>query len=616
MMLTKYSDFKSNLNENVQQAKTYLKNRALKIKRDDFAANKGDESSEDETKADLMRLSSIGLDPQEVRRAEQDPNFLKIKDLLKDAPGYTYVFTKFFFEDLSELEPNQRFEDLKNLYLTLREMRQSISSLPMPVDRYTTQNPTPEDKRGPYERLLDDLEKLKGNRVTTRWVNQLLVWQKAWFEKPTPVQKERIDGIAAAFDEFGKEPDGTKDVKKNKELQEYFFLKIKKYKTIGELIQGAENYVKSANNAGMAKFLQAVAKTNMKYGEINGAEEVYNEKDVLILEVRTFVANRDLNSNTSHCIANSQASWDSYCGDNKFTKQYYIYNFNLAPSDVKSVIGITIGEGGRVTACHAKNDGSFGSEIGSYMKRLGIDMSVLAPMSKEEIEKKKKRMIANQQIVKPKTLNQQGVTLEQAKQFFEEGADPNAQQGAPLQNAVKEDDIEKARYLLDVGAYPNVGNAIKYAQNLPMIKLLVDKGSNMTTEVFHSIMKDYEAVEYVLNAGVDPNFEKGYPIRTAAKLGDTRMINMLVKAGADIKERRYMVVKYAVEHGKLDVIKLLLEKMRQLDDPNLKDPSLRKKFIEDWVNWCHTSDKIDDIKKEETSDLLRSYLNKETKKDT
>ena len=106
--------------------------------------------------------------------------------------------------------------------------------------------------------------------------------------------------------------------------------------------------------------------------EINGAEEVYNENNILIIEVRSFVANRDLNSNTSHCIASSQGAWDSYVGDNRFTKQYYIYNFNLPPSDVKSVIGITIGEGGRVTACHTKNDGGFTSQIESYMKSLKI----------------------------------------------------------------------------------------------------------------------------------------------------------------------------------------------------------------------------------------------------
>jgi hypothetical protein len=68
---------------------------------------------------------------------------------------------------------------LKNLLTILKDLRQSLSQLPMPVDRYTTQKPTEQDKRGPYERLLDDLEKLKSGRKINKWVNKLLPWQKS-----------------------------------------------------------------------------------------------------------------------------------------------------------------------------------------------------------------------------------------------------------------------------------------------------------------------------------------------------------------------------------------------------------------------------------------------------
>jgi hypothetical protein len=43
-----------------------------------------------------------------------------------------------------------------------------------------------------------------------------------------------------------------------------------------------------------------------------------------------------------------------------------------------------------------------------------------------------------------------------------------------------------------------------------------------------------------------------------------------------------MVVKWAVEHGKLDVIKYLMEKMRQLDYPNYKDTVIRATYINYW----------------------------------
>lgn len=591
-MIAKYSEFKDSLNENIQQAKTYMKNRAIKLKRVAL-------SEEGET--DEETLKKVGLSPMEVREAEQNREFIKIKDLVKDAPGYTYVFTKFYFEDMADLEPQQRMEDLITLYNTLKDLRQSLSSLPMPVDRYTTQKPTAEDPRGPYERLIDDLEKLKGSRLTNKWIGELLTWQKPWFDRMTPVQKEKIDGIAIAFDEFGKTPDGKKDPAVNKVLQEIFWKKVGRYKTLSELISGAESNIRAVNNAAMSKFLIAMSKVNDKYGEINGVEEIYNENNILIIEVRSYVANRELNANTAHCIKDSQSQWNHYVGDDKFTKQYYIYNFNLDASDNKSVIGVTVGERGRVTACHLKNDAGFSDRIEPYMKSIKVPMSVLAPMSSEEIEKKKKRMIANKEIVKPK------LTLDQVKKYFEEGADPNAQTGIPLQNAVKEDDYDRVKYLLTVGAYPNVGNAIKFAKNLDMIKLLVDYGSEINNEVFHSILKDYDAVEYVLKAGVDPNFEKGLAIRTAARLGDTKMIELLIKYGANVSERRYMVVKWAVEHANLDVIKFLMEKMRQFSDPNFKDKEMREKLINDWIHWCQSSDKITEKQKEETKDLLATF---------
>jgi hypothetical protein len=40
----------------------------------------------------------------------------------------------------------------------------------------------------------------------------------------------------------------------------------------------------------LLNFYKLLLRVNQKYGEINGAEEVYNENNVLILEVRSFVS--------------------------------------------------------------------------------------------------------------------------------------------------------------------------------------------------------------------------------------------------------------------------------------------------------------------------------------
>jgi hypothetical protein len=64
MINKRYFDFKESLNENVQQAKVYLKNLALKKKKEAAGETEG----------------PVGLSADEVRAAETNPSFVKIKD--------------------------------------------------------------------------------------------------------------------------------------------------------------------------------------------------------------------------------------------------------------------------------------------------------------------------------------------------------------------------------------------------------------------------------------------------------------------------------------------------------------------------------------------------------
>ena len=98
MINKRYFDFKDSLNENVQQAKVYLKNLALKKKKESPGETEG----------------PVGLSADEVRAAETNPNFVKIKDMCRENPGYTYLFTKIFFDEYKE--DTERFVDLQNLY--------------------------------------------------------------------------------------------------------------------------------------------------------------------------------------------------------------------------------------------------------------------------------------------------------------------------------------------------------------------------------------------------------------------------------------------------------------------------------------------------------------------
>lgn len=608
MILKRFTDFRKNyngigdqLNENIQQAKTYIRNMALNKKKTKLKDSSPELSKEE--------IAAVGLSKAEVAAADNQEEFQKILAVVKDSPGLAYLFTKIYYEHLDEPSPERKIESLVYLLGRLKKHRNSLGELPMSPDRYVSKAACDEEdlkseqegrqKRSAYERLDDDLTKLEGKIVTNKWIGDLLSFQKVWMGKLTPYHKEKIEGIAAAFDDFGIE-DGIKDKSANKSLQNIFFKGVLQYKTLETLIKGAEDYIKAANNAGMKKFLVAMDKVNKKFGYNNGAEQVFSKDNILIIEVKSYPANVDLNANTAHCITKSPGHWEHYVGLEKYTKQYYIYDFELPPSDIRSVIGITIGEGGRITACHLKNDRAFGSEIVSYMKKKGIDMKVMPPLSKEEIEQRKRKIVASKEIVKD------NLNLEQVKKYFEDGADVNAGNGRPLENSVKEDNYEKAEYVLSVGAMPGINNPIKYAKNLEMVKLLVQYNCPLTNEVFNSIVNDSDAIKFVLSKGMDPNFEKGYPLRAAVRVNNLESVKLLIKGGAGVSERRYMVVKQCVESGSVDILEYLLTELIK-SDSTFKNPDSKAKFFNEWKNWNSSSLQTKPDVKEMIADVLSKF---------
>jgi ankyrin repeat protein len=146
----------------------------------------------------------------------------------------------------------------------------------------------------------------------------------------------------------------------------------------------------------------------------------------------------------------------------------------------------------------------------------------------------------------------------------DEGADVNRETGKPLENAVVENSLEKVKYLLDLGASPNLRQrseaTINKAKSLDMIKLLVNKGAELTSTVFKNIMEDTGAVEYCLKAGMDPNFENKLPIRTCCKMGSLDTLKLLIKYGADMTHNRSMPMAWAAENARKDFMEYMIDR--------------------------------------------------------
>jgi len=576
-MLFRYSEFNNNLkiNENVAGAKKILKdtfvlNKAVKeisptktdpsgmflLDKDGVSINFDDLPEEIKGEA-RKKVREIKLSEDELRQVERHPKFQEIREFLGDKLGFSQIFTYLYFKERVEIS------ELKELFADLVTYGDLLNKLRRPISNYIDPN-IPNNA----EQLIDDIEDIKRYRKLKRFIDEFNSDLKRDYANSPKFFKDKLMDIAAAFDDLGKDSDKNKiDFEKQRTIQKRFFDKIGRYKTVRELTAGAESFLKAESNADVAKFYEAIDKCNIKYGDY-GVKVMYDDGGLLIMEVKSFAACKDLFSNTSWCIAQYLNMWNNYVGgDDLYTKQYAIINFNLSPSDNESIIGITISPKQAVKACHLKNDagasGTFQGIFNKFEKELGLEKGFiwkgLVPMTDEEISEKKRRIIANREVVK------KGLSLEDLKKYIvEDGADVNAGNGAALDNAVVDDDIKKVEFLIDYGASANLRSrqeaTVNKVKSFDILKVLIGKGAEITPQVFKSLVEDEEAVRFCLDNGLDPNFNENMPIRIAIKNGQLNLVKLLEEYNVNSDNRRQMNTKHAAEYDRWDILEYFINK--------------------------------------------------------
>jgi hypothetical protein len=577
-MLFRYSEFNSNLkvNENIAGAKKVLKdtfvlNKALVglelgYKTDASGMFVSDKSGApidfnnlpEETKAEAKKkLREIKVSEEEQRQIDRHPKFQEIREFLGDKLGWAQLFTYLYFKEKVEInELKAIFNDLNTYHDLLGKLRRPISNY---IDPNITNN---------AEQLIDDLEDVKRYRKLKKFIDEFNRDLKTDYAQAPKYFKDRLVDIAAAFDELGKDDEtGKIDPEKQRNIQKRFFDKIGRYKTVRELTAGADSFLKAESNAGTAKFYQAIDKCNKKYGDY-GVKVLYDEGGLMIMEIKSFAACKDLFSNTSWCIAQYLNQWNNYVGgDDVFNKQYAILNFNLAPSNNESIIGITIEPRQNVRACHLKNDSGVRDRFPSIFNKFEADLGLkkgfiwegLVPMTDKEIDEKRRRIVANREVIK------KGLTLDQVKKYVvEDGADVNAGNGAALDNAVAEDDLARVEFLLDYGASANLRSrqeaTVNKVKSFDILKLLISKGAEITPQVFKSLVEDEDAVRFCLDNGLDPNFNDNMPMRIAIKNGKFNLVKMLEEYNVDSDNKRQMNTKHAAEYNHWDILEYFISK--------------------------------------------------------
>jgi DNA-binding ferritin-like protein len=469
---------------------------------------------------------------------------------------------------------------------------------------------------------------------------------KKSYDESSELSKEQFLSIVTGFDQQGLNSNGVVDVAKSKQLWSSFFGQmahdtrafladgktnnpnfgklaymstLRRYKNIQEFIIAANGHLKSNEIDGFAAFYDLLQSTNSKLG-MSGAEQVFNENGILIIEVKSFAANIMLNGHTKHCIKDVISQWDSYVGNHN-NKQYYIYNFNVPLRDNYSTIGITVEPKKSIRAIHNTPDHSvttndFKKLLKKWEKDYNIDKDLweyFLPMNEEEMNSKEKSKLANREIVK------KGISIEEIiKYVTEDGADINKDSSKALENAVEEDDIVKSKLILDLGGLTNIKKGseaiISKAKNIDMIKLLVERGSEMTGDVFSNVVDKLDSLQYCLKAGLDPAFNSNLPLRACFKgsyvspsnMGSSYfdsfnvLIEYIKKTNQldSIKQKGNMIVKWAAEFGRVEILK------------EFKKIGIFDNFNEaDWksvISWVGISRKASEESKAETKKYLES----------
>jgi len=699
MIFKKYSQFlgQFSINENLDKAKKYMKDRyvlntaaaQLDLIDDETRYEMAEGRKRSLTPLDFIKLDAekkkaltdamraISVSEDQLRQLITTSEFKAIREISamvptptgekeyvldRDTIGWLSNFVYFYYYE------NMSIEDLKGIYAKLLANKDILANLEIVTDGKAAKKAFDANfinikVSNNAELLIDGLNKLENLRLYKKMEADLPPHLKRDLKDSPQVIKDQFMQVALAFESLG-----GGDKEKHDDLYKGFWGKmmlddradsktrgqivfrspVSRYKNIRDLIEKALGYAKATDNDGFNSFYKKFQDCTIKFGAM-GAEEIFNDSGIFVIEVKSFGANRILNAHTNHCIKDSLSSWDTYVNNDRGrrqveeNKQYYVYNFNLMQSNSLFTIGITIEpdeQYNHIRAAHNKIDGNVASNVIGILKGWGLEynieeeakekakqlgasdaeiskygglFSLLRPASSEDLEKRRKARQANIEIVK------KGVSMEQIKQYVTvDGADINREACKPLQWAVQENDLEKAKLILSLGGSPNLKPAkegvINDATSLDMIKLLVSNGSELTSQVYNNICHDIEAVKFCLDNGLDPSFDDSLPVRRSCKgswksiddIGNSYLdaIKMLLEYGASLTDKRgrYMILRWAIEYGRTDVIDYVVENGGSTG------------FIEAY-NWLGHSRKMNEKMRRESADYLMPLIMKFQKKE-
>lgn len=361
-MYTKKITYNS-LFENVQQAKDFLYKECAK----------------------KYRIEAKDLDEEIKKDILRNPDWIEIRDLNAKTPGYTYLLTKFFFEEGATMDM------VRNIHEKLLRFKQNLNELPMTVDQYAKVEKTPEDSRPGWERLEDDLNIVEQKRALKDLTNEFASELKDDYKKATKDQVNALMDISNRAKERG-EDCFQQMLGYNPETQKY---NLRVYKTVQDFIDATNQFLENYDKLTNAQDDMSEAPIySEEIKELGSAVKVlYRDKDYLLISTRTGKAQAKLFGD-KWCIGRATSTFWSY-GGGKI--QLNTFNFTKPVTDKFSLIGMTITTDGKVTDSADKFNSAIPDAKGTYfwtvMEKLKYPAKVINTL-KDDFPKEVKLRLA------------------------------------------------------------------------------------------------------------------------------------------------------------------------------------------------------------------------------
>lgn len=228
----------------------------------------------------------------------------EILKILKSNTGYYNLFNSF-------LEEGTSIEDLSNLIEKIRRDRDLIK-----IDLNTLKS---------VEEIDDYLTKVEEDSKYNKVLGQLS-------NKYNHLLDDRVKSLLY---------DNRNDI----ELLKIFFKKIKIYKDSSSFYNALKSFI--TNNKGEFNLKSILPKVD------NTSIIKFKSESLLIVQVRSFKQSQELGSGTNWCISRAENYFNTYAHNRS---QCFIWDFTQDSHSVRSQIGVTIENSGKIYTAHFKDD--------------------------------------------------------------------------------------------------------------------------------------------------------------------------------------------------------------------------------------------------------------------